>query len=213
VKSEKIAMIQVWGRGNSGNVIKVLWCLRELGLPFNHEEVGGKFGKNKEAWFLALNPNGLVPVIRDVDEFVVWESNAIVRYLAAKYGAGVLWPLEVRARSDADRWMDWLALVQPHMTTLNVGLVRTPPEKRDNRIIEQARETALAIWHVLDQHLKAREFVAGAHLTMGDIAIGNLAYRWFSFPIERPRMPGLEAWYQRLASRPAFQLEVMKGLA
>jgi glutathione S-transferase len=206
-------MIQVWGRGNSGNVIKVLWCLRELGLSFDHEEIGGKFGKNKEAWFLALNPNGLVPVIRDEDEYVVWESNAIVRYLAAKYGAGQLWPEDVRGRADADRWMDWPALVQPHMTTLNVGLVRTPLERRDPTQIEQACRAAADVWAVLDKHLVGRDFVAGQRFTMGDIAIGNLAYRWFNLGLDRPDLPRLEAWYKRLAARPAFQAEVMKALA
>ncbi|KJC50468.1 hypothetical protein UP09_05555 [Bradyrhizobium sp. LTSP885] len=206
-------MIQIWGRGNSGNVIKVLWCLQELALLFDHEEVGGKFGKNREAWFLELNPNGLVPVIRDEDDYVVWESNAIVRYLAAKYGAGQLWPDDVRDRADADRWMDWPSQVQPHMTTLNVSLVRTPPESRDPEKIGKARQEAADIWSVLDKHLVRRDFVAGQQFTMGDIAIGNLAYRWFNLGIDRPNMPGLEAWYQRLAARPAFQAQVMKALA
>jgi glutathione S-transferase len=206
-------MIQVWGRRNSGNVIKVLWCLGELDLSFELQEVGGKFGKNKEAWFLALNPNGLVPVIRDKDAYVVWESNVIVRYLAAKYGAGQLWPEDVRARADADRWMDWPALVQPHMTTLNVGLVRTPPGSRDPAKIAQACRSAADVWAVLDKHLAGGDFVAGQLFTIGDIAIGNLAYRWFNLAIDRPEMPRLEAWYKRLATRPAFQAEVMRALA
>jgi glutathione S-transferase len=103
-------MIQVWGRRNSGNVIKVLWCLRELGRPFGVEEVGGPHGKNKEDWFLALNPNGLVPVLRDEDGYVVWESNVIVRYLAAKYSPGGMWPNDVRGRC---RSLDGLAHACP----------------------------------------------------------------------------------------------------
>jgi glutathione S-transferase len=206
-------MIQVWGRRNSGNVIKVLWCLRELGRPFGVEEVGGPHGKNKEDWFLALNPNGLVPVLRDEDGYVVWESNVIVRYLAAKYSPGGMWPNDVRARADADRWMDWPMLVQPYMTTLNVGLVRTPSEQRDMRKIEDARRAAADIWAVLDKHLRDRDFVAGAQLTIGDIAIGNLAYRWFNLDVDRQEMPGLQSWYRRLSDRPAFRLEVMRPLA
>ena len=206
-------MIQVWGRRNSGNVIKVLWCLRELDRPFDVDEVGGAHGKNREDWFLALNPNGLVPVVRDEDGYVVWESNVIVRYLAAKYGRGHMWPEDARARADADRWMDWPMLVQPHMTTLNVGLVRTPPARRDTSKIEVAHGAAADIWAVLDRHLRSRDFVAGDRLTIGDIAVGNLAYRWFNLELDRPEMPGLEAWYRRLAGRPAFQIEVMRPLA
>jgi len=206
-------MIQVWGRRNSGNVIKVLWCLRELGRPFDVEEVGGPHGKNKEDWFLALNPNGLVPVVRDEDGYVVWESNVIVRYLAAKYSPGGMWPQDVFARADADRWMDWPMLVQPYMTTLNVGLVRTPSEQRDISKIEVAHRAAADIWAVLDEHLRDRDFVAGAQLTIGDIAIGNLAYRWFNLDVDRPEMPGLQSWYRRLSERKAFQTEVMRPLA
>jgi glutathione S-transferase len=206
-------VIQVWGRRNSGNVVKVLWCLRELNLPFDVEEVGGAHGKNKEPWFLALNPNGLVPVLRDEDGYVVWESNAIIRYLAAKYSSGNMWPEDVRGRADADRWMDWPMLVQPHMTTLNVGLVRTPLEQRDISKIEAARRAAADIWAVLDDHLRARDFAAGARFTIGDIAIGNLAYRWFNLGVDRQEMPSFLAWYRRLSARPAFQGEVMKPLA
>ena len=206
-------MIRVWGRRNSGNVIKVLWCLRELGRLFDVEEVGGLHGKNKEGWFLALNPNGLVPVLRDEDGYVVWESNVVVRYLAAKYSPGGLWPEDARGRADADRWMDWPMLVQPHMTALNVGLTRTPAAERDTSQIEVARRAAAAIWAVLDEHLRSRDFVAGARFTIGDIAVGNLAYRWFNLDVVRPEMPGLQAWYHRLSERQAFRTEVMRPLA
>src|SRR5258706_11644764 len=134
-------MIKVWGRRNSGNVIKVVWCLDELGMPFELEEIGGNFGKNREPWFLKMNPNGLVPVIDD-DGYIIWESNAILRYLGAKYSPGKMWREEVRDRGDADRWMDWPMLVQPYMTTLNVQLVRTPQEQRDQKQIDSACHAA-----------------------------------------------------------------------
>ncbi|WP_063840130.1 glutathione S-transferase family protein [Bradyrhizobium sp. LTSP885] len=206
-------MIQVWGRRSSGNVIKVIWCLRELDLPFHVWEVGGRFGQTKERWFLELNPNGLVPVFHDDDGYVVWESNAIVRYVAAKYAMGTLWPDECRARADADRWMDWPLLVQPHMTNLAAGLVRSPEQRRDAVQLKEARQAAVAIWATLNEHLVGREFVAGKNFTMGDIAIGHLAHRWFNLDIDPPEMRALSRWYERLTERPAFQAEIMNACA
>jgi glutathione S-transferase len=124
-----------------------------------------------------------------------------------------MWPEDAIARADADRWMDWPMLVQPYMTTLNVGLIRTPSEQRDMSKIEVARRAAADIWAVLDKHLRDRDFVAGSQLTIGDIAIGNLAYRWFNLDVEREEMPGLQSWYRRLSERQAFQTEVMRPLA
>lgn len=204
-------MLKIWGRRNSGNVIKVLWCLDEVGVPFELEELGGTFGGNREPWFLERNPNGLVPTIDD-EGYVLWESNVIVRYLAARYSPGGLWPEDARARADADRWMDWPMLVQPFMTTLNVGLTRTPPEQRNHAELEAAREDAARVWAVLDGHLAGRDFVAGASFTMGDIAVGNLAYRWFNLDLERPDMANLQAWYLRLTERSAFSAQVMRPL-
>jgi glutathione S-transferase len=200
-------VIHVWGRRNSGNVTKVIWCLRELGLPFHVWEVGSR--QTHERWFLKLNPNGLVPVLRDADGYVVWESNAIVRYLAGKYAAGSLWPEEIQARADADRWMDWPLLVKPYMTTLIAGLARTPRDWNEAIQIKEAWKAAAGIWATLDHHLARREFVAGRTFTMGDIAIGNFAYRWFNLGTDPPEMNALRRWYERLTERPAFQTEIM----
>src|SRR5215510_7234273 len=136
--SEGRAMIKIWGRNTSVNVQKVMWAVGELELPHERIDVGGAFGKNDEPAYLAMNPNGLVPTLEE-DGFVLWESNAIVRYLAAKYGAGKLEPADLRERASAGRWMDWqLSVCAPAIHGLFWGLIRTPPEKRDHAHIEEA---------------------------------------------------------------------------
>src|SRR6266849_7004952 len=138
--SEGRAMIKIWGRNTSVNVQKVMWAVGELELPHERIDVGGAFGKNKEPAYLAMNPNGLVPTLEE-DGFLLWESNAIVRYLAAKYGAGSLEPAELRVRASASRWMDWqLTVCAPAIQPLFWALIRTPPEKRDPAAIDAAKE-------------------------------------------------------------------------
>ncbi|MGQ0664201.1 MAG: glutathione S-transferase family protein [Pseudomonadota bacterium] len=205
-------MLKIYGRSNSSNVQKVLWACEELRVPFTREDVGGAFGKNREPAYLALNPNGLVPTIDD-DGFILWESNAIVRYLAAKHGQGGLWPADPRQRAAADRWMDWQAsTVSPAIFPLFYQLVRTPADRRDQAAIEAGREKTIAALTILDAQLANTEYVAGGALTMGDIALGIAAHRWFAFPIERPELPHLAAWYKRLAERPAYRKHVMQPL-
>jgi glutathione S-transferase len=202
-------MLKIWGRANSINVQKVLWCADELGLTYERVDVGGAFGKNQEPAYLALNPNGLVPTIED-DGFVLWESNSIVRYLAAKHALGTLCPREPAARADVERWMDWqLTTLGKDMTTVFWGLVRTPPEKRDLAAIESARKSLNGLWARLEGHLAKRAYVGGSAFTMGDIPVGCLAFRWFNLPLERNDLPHLEAWYDRLTTRPAYRKNVM----
>jgi glutathione S-transferase len=205
-------MIKVWGRLTSSNVQKVMWCIDELGVAHERVDIGGPFGRNKEPAYLAMNPNGLVPTIEE-DGFILWESNACVRYLAAKYGAGKLWPTDVRVRGDADRWMDWqLTTLAGPSTTIFWGLVRTKPEERDMKAIAAAAKKLNELWTVVDKVLASRKFVAGDQLTIGDIPMGIAAYRWFSLPVERDRHPNFEAWYGRLTERPAFKKNIMNPL-
>jgi glutathione S-transferase len=199
-------MLRVWGRDNSINVQKVLWCCGELGLEHERVDAGGAYGFPEG--YEKINPNRLVPAIEE-DGFVLWESNAIVRYLAARYGAGTLWPEDARARARADRWMDWQATVLwKHLRPVFWGLVRTPPEERDEAAIEEARKKTTGAWAILERHLKGREYVEGDTLTMADIPLGVSARRWFGLDIERPEMPNLEAWYGRLLEREAFREHV-----
>jgi len=202
-------MLKIWGRANSVNVMKALWCADELGLAWERVDLAGAFGGTDTPEYRALNPNGTVPTLRD-GAFVIWESNAIVRYLAAKYGADSLWPADIETRAVADAWMDWqqTVMVAP-MQPLFWGLVRTPPEQRDPAALERARLQAAVVLARLDQRLKVAPYVAGPAFSMGDIPAGAMVRRWFGFDIERPDLPHLEAWYRRLQERPAYRRHVM----
>ena len=206
-------MLEIWGRKNSFNVQKVLWCCEELGLPFQRHDAGGLYGGTDEDEYLARNPTGLVPTIADGD-LTLWESNAIVRYLSARYGSGSLWPEDPMKRALADRWMDYqLGTFFPAFKGALLGLVRPPPEQRDPEKIQASAQATAGVLDVLDSHLKNNEFVAGSSLTMGDIALGSLIYRWLELGIERPDLPSLEAWHARLEGRPAYQTTVMVSFA
>ncbi len=202
-------MIKVWGRKNSVNVQKVLWCCDELELPYERVDAGGAFGGTRNPEYLAMNPTGLIPTIRD-DGFTLWESNTIVRYLAAKYGADTLWPQDPAPRALAEKWMDYqLGTLWVAFRAAFLGLVRTPPEKRDPDEIRTSLESTAEVLAVLDAHLASEDYVAGADLTVGDVALGSTVYRWLNMEIERPEMPNLEAWHDRLSTRPAYQKNVM----
>ncbi len=196
-------MLRIWGRLSSINVQKVVWCAREAGIAFERIDAGGTFGGLDAPAYRAMNPNGKIPVIDD-DGFVLWESNAIVRYLAAKYSPTELSPASLTVRADADRWMDWQATeLGPAMRDAFLQLIRTPAERRDSGLVDasaQATETLLAIF---DAHLAQREFVAGANVTMGDIPVGLQVHRWLGLPLRQIARPHIAAWYGRLRTRPA----------
>ncbi len=202
-------MLKVLGRRTSGNVMKPLWVLDELGMDYEQVDIGGPFGGNDEPGYLAKNPMGLVPTLVE-DDFVLWESNSITRYLCSKYAMGVLCPEDARERAEAEKWMDWkLTTVIPTMTPIFWGLVRTPPEKRDEQAIAAAIEKSFDVWGILDRHLAQRPYVAGDRFTMGDIPLGPQIHRWMMLVEERPDLPNLHAWYDRLTSRPAFEKNCM----
>jgi glutathione S-transferase len=197
-------MLKIWGRTNSVNVKKALWCAEELGLKYERIDAGLQFGVTKTPEYLKMNPNSLVPTIED-DGFVLWESHTIVRYLAAKHGMGTLYPAELRARADAERWMDWAFTFQNAMRAVFWGLIRTPPEKRDYKAIEEGRVQSAKLLEVLGKNLENKPYVAGSAFTMGDIPIGCEVQRWMRVPIERPAFPAVQAWFGRLGERPAFR--------
>lgn len=197
-------MLKIWGRTNSVNVKKALWAAEELGLAYERIDAGLEFGVNKTPEYLKMNPTGLVPTIDD-DGFTLWESHTIVRYLAAKHGAGTLWPTDLKARADVERWMDWAFTLQTAVRPVFWGLIRTPPEKRDAGAIEEGRNTCIRVLAVPEASLAGRKFVAGTRFTMGDIPLGCEVQRWMRLPIERPSFPHVEAWFERLQERPAFR--------
>jgi len=206
-------MLKIWGRLSSVNVQKVVWCADELGLTYERIDAGGKFGLVSTPEYLAKNPNALVPVIED-DGFVLWESNAIVRYLAARYGEGSLWPTDIRLRADADRWMDWQATsFNPAIGPAFWQLIRTAPGKRDPAVIETARDSGEKKLALLDAHLGTRDFVAGRSFTMGDIPLGCSVDRWYKLPLARESHLHVERWYAALRSRQAARQVVELALS
>lgn len=197
-------MLRIWGRVNSVNVKKALWAAEELGLQYERIDAGLQFGVTKTPEYRRMNPNSLVPTIED-DGFVLWESHSIVRYLAAKHAAGTLWPTDLRVRADAERWMDWAFTLQNAMRDVFWGLIRTPPEQRDMRAIEAGAERSAALLEaVLETALAGKDYLTGKNFTMGDIPLGCEVQRWMRVPLQRPRLPNVEAWFERLRARPAF---------
>jgi glutathione S-transferase len=201
-------MLKIWGRATSSNVQKVLWCCAELGIAVERVDLGGPFGGNQDPEYLALNPNGLVPTVQDGD-LVLWESNSICRYLAATYDGARLYPAAPAARALVERWMDWqLSTIGPPMGAMLRALIRTTPEKRDHAEIEAARRRALAGWTIVEEALDDRAWLAGAELSLAEIVLGPFVHRWHAFPIERPPLKRLQAWYQRMRERPGFNTHI-----
>jgi len=195
-------MLRIWGRISSVNVQKVVWCADELGLAYERVDVGGTFGGNNTPEYLAMNPNGLVPVIEE-DGFILYESNAIVRYLAARDPGHTLWPEDARRRADADRWMEWQSTAfTPAMWAMFWQLVRTPPEKRDAAAIEASRVKSEKLAGLLDAHLAQRRFLTDYGFTAADIVVGCATHRWLNLPAQREPRAHLERWYAELKSRP-----------
>ena len=205
-------MLKIWGRVNSINVQKVIWAVHELDLPYERLDAGGAFGITTTPEYLRMNPNQTVPTIDD-DGFVLWESNAIVRYLASRHGAGRLWPGDLRTRADADRWMDWqTSEFTNYMRDAFWQLIRTPEAERNverlNASLAHTEKRAL----VLESCLAGRAFLTGKHFTVADIAVGAAAHRWLKMPIERPATPNILAWMERIYERPAALAVLPKEL-
>ncbi len=205
-------MLKIWGRKNSINVQKVLWCCTELNLAHERIDAGMEFGVNDTPVYRTMNPNGLVPTIND-DGFVLWESHAIVRYLSRKHGQGTLWPEHTHHCADADRWMEWYSTtLWPLMRPVFWNLVRVAPEKRNMVEVEENRKKLAAHFSAADAHLALNAYMAGKAFSMGDIPMGVTAFRWFNLPIERPALGNLDAWYKRICERPAFRQHCMAAL-
>ena len=196
-------MLKIWGRISSINERKVVLTAQWLGIPFDRTDAGSEFGVVKTPEYLAMNPNALVPTIED-DGFRLWESNVVVRYLCARHSEGVLYPRELQARFDAERWMDW------QQTTLNpagrnafVQLVRTASEQRDAKLIEQSIAATDRLLRMLDAHLARQPFMAGDSFTMADIPIACEMHRWRGTPVPQIELPHVDRWYAGIRVHPA----------
>jgi glutathione S-transferase len=206
-------MLQILGKSTSINVRKVLWLCQELELPYELQQWGAGHRSAGVPEFRALNPNALVPVIKD-GSFVLWESNAICRYLAATHSRADLLPANLQERALVEQWMDWQA------TELNnswryafMSLVRGSPAHTD----PEAIAAGLSNWNrhmaILDEQLrKTGAFVTGARFTLADIVLGLATHRWFMTPMERPALPAVTDYYERLSQRPAFLAHGRNGV-
>jgi glutathione S-transferase len=207
-------MLTVFGRCSSFNLQKVMWLVGELAIEHRHIEAGGRFGGLDTPQFLTMNPHGRVPVIDDGGT-IVWESHAILRYLAARYGGGRFWSEDAGERSQADRWMDWsqTALQPDFLMGVFWGFFRTPEPERDWPAIRAKVARCARHFRLLDQVLAERRFLGGDAPTLADIPAGTCLYRYFELDIERPSVPNVEAWYGRLRERRAFREHVMVPFA
>ncbi len=199
--------ITIWGRANSVNVQKVLWCLSEFDLAYARIDAGMAFGRNHEPDYLAMNPNGRVPTLVDGD-FVLWESNSIMRYLALAYRPqSALYPPAPKLRAAVDRWLDWtLSTMQPVDRPVFWALVRTPVEQRDMAAIQRDVDTEAEQWRIIDAQLASRRFVEGDDFTLADIALGAYARRWLGVDgVHKPHLAHLDRWFAQFAERPGFQ--------
>jgi glutathione S-transferase len=202
-------MLKIWGRNTSSNVQKVLWALGEMKLPFERLDVGGAFGKTKDAPYLAMNPNSLVPTLEEEDGFTLWESNSIIRYLAGKHANRTLEPADLRVRATAQKWMDWqLSVLGPAITPVFWGLIRTPPEQRDAKAIMSGKEKTIAAAKIMDVQLGKTQYLAGNDFSYGDIPVGIMIYRYMQLIPERPATPNLDRWYAAISTRAAFREQV-----
>jgi len=206
-------MLKIFGRRNSSNVRKVLWCAEEIGIAYESIEVGGSFGGTQGADYQAMNPNGLVPAIED-NGLPLWESNTIVRYLSARYALGALYPEDPAERARGEKWMDWTtSRMAPLYSDLIWGVMRTAPADRDEARINAALVKAGDLLGMADAELSRQPWLSGERFAMGDIPLGALAYAWFEMPIQRPDLPHLADWYARLQQRPAYRRGVMTGMS
>ena len=199
------------GRANSSNVMKVVWVMEELGIPYARTDMGGPHGGTDAPDYRAKNPNGVIPTLVE-DDFVLWESNAVVRYLVQSQAPGhAMWPDDLRSRASIDRWMDWQqTTLGPPQSTVFQTLVRTAPDKRDPAALAVATAKAKHAWTLLDNAMG--DYVAGAEFTLADVALGVHVHRWFSFDMPRPSLPRLRSWYDRLLTRPAYAQHVAQPM-
>lgn len=204
-------MLEIWGRKTSSNVQALMWAVGELDLPFHRHDIGHRFGGTDTPEFLALNPNGTIPVLRDSDGPALWETGSILRYLANRYGSEIFWPTDPTQRAHVDKWAEWAKLnVAMNFTTpVFWRVVRTAPDQQDPQAIRTA-VTRLETYLTLANHqLTQSPYLAGPGFSLADIQLGHILYRYYDIAIDRAALPALESYYTRLTDRPAYQAHVM----
>lgn len=205
-------MVKIWGRRSSSSAQKVFWTLEELGVDYEQVDAGRSFGVVDTPEYRAKNPNGLVPTLEEADGFTLYESGAIVRYLAAQHGAPIFWPEDLRVRAEADRWSEWASsTLVPAVNPIFVKLVLQADRPTPAGEVEAQIERAEAAFEVLASRLAENPYAAGRDLTYGDVTLGMIVNRWFSLPIARPSLPVIAAYYERLQTHEAFVRNVVQA--
>ncbi|ORJ26279.1 glutathione S-transferase family protein [Rouxiella badensis] len=203
--------LSIWGRKTSSNVQALMWCVAELNLAYERYDIGHKFGGNDTPEFLEMNPNGTVPVLRDNGGEAIWETGAILRYLATQYGTGDFWPQQPQARANVDKWAEWAKINIAGTFTGPIfwRVVRTAAKDRDEKAIASALNVFHKYLQIAENQLTKQPFLAGEAFTLADIQFGHVLYRYFDIAIERASFPAVEQYYQNLTQRPAFAEHVM----
>lgn len=204
-------MLTVWGRATSSNVQAVMWCIGELGLEHERIDCGHKYGGLDTPEFLAMNPNGRIPVIRDSDGPTIWESGAILRYLGSRYGDAPFWPKDPVERAPVEQWAEWSKInVAIHfMHHVFWPMVRTPAAERDEAAVGKAIAELGKRLDIAEAQFRSHEFLAGPDFSIADIVFGHVLYRYFDIDIDRPDHPLLWSYYERLTERPAYREHVV----
>lgn len=206
-----LGVVEVWGRKTSSNVQALMWCIGELSLQFVRHDAGGIYGGTDDDVFLAMNPNGTIPVLKDTHLTPLWETGAICRYLATRYGSDSFWPSDMARRADVDRWAEWAKLNVAMAFTVPVfwRVVRTPKAQRDLKTIRAAVEALEKKLEIADECLAKHHFLAGEDFTLADIQFGHVLFRYFDIELQRAEFPNVRAYYNRLTERPAYREHVM----
>jgi len=204
-------MLTVWGRKSSSNVQSVMWCIAELGLDCRRHDVGHRYGGNDTPEFLAMNPNGLIPVLRDGDGEALWEAGAILRYLAARYGEDAFWPRDPAARAHVDKWAEWakINVAMEVNRCVFTPIVRTAAKDRNEAALTVGLRTLARTFDIAEKVLAAQPFLCGEVMTLADIQFGHILFRYFDLPFARPNHPAVRGYYDRLTARPAYREHVM----
>lgn len=204
-------MLTIWGRADSSNVQALMWCVAELGLPHRRIDAGHRFGLVDTPEFRAMNPNGTVPVLQDDDGLPLWETGAILRYLASRYGPESFWPSDPVARALVDRWAEWAKINIALGFTAPVfwRVWRTAADRRDPAAIADALDALHAKLAIADQQLARTPYLAGDSLTLADIQFGHVLYRYYDIDISRASLPHVQAYFDRLTMRKSYRDTVM----
>lgn len=203
-------MLKILGRATSANVQVVMWAAEELGQPVDRVDWGGKFGGNDDPAFRAVSPTGLVPALRDGD-LAMFESPAMVRYLAAKYGDDAFWPADPAARAALDQWAEWAktGFSAAVIAGLFMQLIRTKAADRNPAALAAAEANASACARIADARIGDGPWLAGADFSFADVMMGHFLYRYYTMEFARAATPNLDAYYARLCDRPAYRAHVM----